>query len=602
MIDKTQVFADKESLIRYWHNRDLLMLSDRSRIHLAKPVPVKGQMKWVLNEPKVLFDTCVSLMSAYQPRFRLPLSINFTPEDQSNMNKSERFLLGIFRSLDDRQRRQGKSYWLRELAFWVASGWYAPFVHIEKKDNGEIQFRCDLFDPITCYPEWDANGLATFVRTYQVDKRTAFSMAESWGKESEFKPDEADTTITVINYWKNMKGEVYNCVYLGDTELKELTIEPFDEIPIFIGTVGSPERVDSDDNSTWQQRVGENIIAANRDNYDYMNSMVSLMAQSMAETAYPEKVTTTDTGEPAVKAEDIRGFGNIIPLKTGETLEAFKHAATPAEVNMLISMLGQTMQRGGLPSVVYGGLAQELSGFAISQLMASIKYKLSPYLNTMEMVISAIATEFLRQYKEGHYGKVSLPAVSRKSIDKGQFFIEDFTREDVPEVIYVDVNIPLTSPLDKTQQIMFARQALAPPQLMSRKTLWDEVLDVQDSEQEYARIIEDQSLELPIMKQIAIMEDLRIRAQALRDENKPESAKALEKYIQMLEMQLSGGSQKPATQTGGTPGTPSNVMPAEAGSPSPDALRSVLGVSPPGLSRAPQTPEQRATSKQGVPQ
>lgn len=69
-------------------------------------------------------------------------------------------------------------------------------------------------------------------------------------------------------------------------------------------------------------------------------------------------------------------------------------------------------------------------------------------------------------------------------------------------------------------------------------------------------------------------------------------ANALKQYIMMLEMET--GMRKGIPET---PSTPPNVMPPEMGGKSPDAIRSALGVPPPGLSRRSQTPEERAESK-----
>jgi len=581
------IIEEAQELKQYWQERDVRILEDRKVLNLTKPTAKEGKIDWVLNDPKTLYDTSVALLSSYPPLFRLPLTINYTAEQKEKISKAERFLLGIFRYLDSKQFSRGQSYWLKEMAHWICSGWYSVFVVVTEK-NGKVDFRADLFDPITCYPEWDADGLIRFIRTYETDGRTAKAMGESW--KVDIPIDSA--TVKIINYWRKKGDTVYNAIYVGDEVVKPLREEPFERIPIFVGAIGNPDRVSSD----WFVRAGENIIAANKDLYAYRNSLISLMAQIVAETAYPNIITGSTTGEPVVKAEDIRGYGSVIPKRLEETIELLKHAATPPEVATLISFLGQSAQKGGLPDVVYGGVPFELSGFAISQLMASIRYKISPYLNTMQHVISEVATEFLNQYKKGKYPKVSLSTTNPKELSKGLFFVEEFSPKDVPDTIYVDVTIPLTSPLDKTQQIMFARQAMQPPQLLSRETIWDDILGVQDAEQEYIRIIQDQTLEMPVVKQIAMLEFLRLRVANYRREGKNLEADALNRYIMTLEMQLGmrqGIPIKPGEE-GKPMGIPPEVIPPEARASSPDVLRSILGMSPPGITRRPMTEEEGA--------
>ncbi len=596
------VVKETQELENYWQDRNTQMLEDRACLHLVKPIQKEGQPEWVSNEPKVFYDTATALISSYPPRFRLPLSIDFTPEEKTKMDKAERLIVGIFRSLDSRQFARGQSYWLREFAYWLLSGWYAVFNIVREGDKG-VEFIADLWDPMTVYPEWDADGLVKCARAFEVDKKAAMAMIYNWqakGLKAEFTEPSGDIKIKVINYWTLDKGAkkntAYNAIYVAGQPIKELIKTDFDHIPIHVGTVGIPER----GTENWKRRVGENIIASDRDMYEYENYMVSLMAKILTETAYPNIVSKTQTGAPAVKAEDFRGDSQIIPLKLNETLELLKHAATPQEGFQLLSWVSKQRQKGSLPDVTYGTLIQELSGFAISQLMASIKYKLNPYLLTMQYVIGLIGSDDLQQYKKGKFSKIKLSTTNPRELEKGLFFVEEFSPKDVPESTFVEVTIPITSALDKTQQIMFARQALTTPQLLSRQTIWDEVLDVQDSEQEYARILQDQMLEDPMVKQIGILEQLRARVELYRSKGMTAEANALKRYIMMLEMQL--GMRKGIPTTPGATGTPPQVSPPEMGATniSPDVLRASMGVGTPGLNRASQTPERRAESKAGT--
>lgn len=589
--------SETQKLTKYWAVRDTQLLADRDIINLIKPEADKtDKVRWRTNEPKVFYDTAVALLSSYQPRYRLPLTINFSPEEKEKMNKTERFILGIFRQLDRRQIDRGQNYWLRELAYWILSGWYAGFVVVQQGDNG-VEFIADLWDPITVYPEWTNNRLTKLVRTYELDKRSAMVMASDFynrGLKFEFDEPKDEDKPRVINFWLDDRGKIYNSIMLNGKVIKPLKQEEnFKHIPIFTGTVGIPEKTSAD----WQLRIGENVIASARDMFEYENSMTTLMATILAETAYPNIVTYTQSGAPAVKGEDVKkGYGNVIALRVQDKIELLKHAATPAEVNFLMTWVGRQKQKALFSDAVYGGMPQfEISGFALSQFLASLKYKIGPYLTTMQYTISNIASELLSQYREGKFKKVTLSTLNPQSMQKGLFFVEDFDRQDVPKSLYVDVTIPITSAIDKTQQIMYARQALTPPQLISRETIWDEILDIQDSEQEYARIIQDQTLELPVVKQIMVIEQLRERERFYRNQMPPKTveADALKNYITQLELQLGGQTQGTQGKAGGIP---PEVLPPEMIQ-NPDMIRAATGTPPSGLGRRSQTPEERARTK-----
>lgn len=579
------ILKETKDLKEYWQPRNTQMQEDRDIVNLIKPPKTTDKpLNWISNEPKVFYDTAIALVSAYPPRFRLPLTINSGSEEKTKMNKAERFLLGIWRQLDRRQMDRGMSYWLRELAYWVLSGWYASFNIVDVRD-GETVFISDHWDPMTVYPEWDSDGLRKCIRSFEVDRQTALAMVDDWrekGLQTEFKEPSKRGDIHIINYWrrdtKQRKPVISNAIYVAGKEVKPLTVERFKRIPIHIGAVGIPER----GTIGWQARWGEHCIATNRDMYDYTNAIIKLLATILSETAYPNIITKTQSGAPAVKGEDVTGYGAVIPLRLNDQIELLKHAAAPAETADLLGMLLRQQQKGSFPDVVYGGINVELSGFAISQLMAAIKYKISPYLNTMQYVISQTATDFLEQFRDGDFPKVTLATIDPKSMKKGMFFAEEFSSKDVPDRTYVDTVIPVTTSLDRTQQILFARQAMEPPQLLSRETLWDEFLDVQDSEQEYARILQDEMLEMPIVKQLGLIEQMRERQRLFETLGKIGEANALKQYIMALEMEL--GMRQGIPIAPGAPSPSPQVSPPEMGK-SPDRTRAVMGIPPPGVSR-----------------
>src|SRR3990167_8175093 len=214
----TEIDKEAEELVTYWEPRNTQMQKDRDFLNLTKPPPKQNELRWISNEPKVFYDTSVSLVSAYPARFRMPLTINFTPDEKVKMSKAERFVLGVFRELDNRQYNRGQTYWLRELAYWVLSGWYAVFNVIEKRD-GKPVFIADHWDPMTVYPIWDSNELIKCIRYYQTDKQTAMMLVDRLATpklKKEFEIPSKDTDIKVTNWWKlegqGGKREVINAI------------------------------------------------------------------------------------------------------------------------------------------------------------------------------------------------------------------------------------------------------------------------------------------------------------------------------------------------------------------------------------------------------
>jgi len=595
-MDLADIEADVNNLMGYWRLRDMQIEQDKNIINLIKIPVTSDKINWYSNEPKVFFDTARALVASNPPKFRLPMSIDFTPEEKKKMNKAERLAIGIYRSLDRRVSDQGGVSWIWDLAYWVLLGWYAVFNIVEKTDDG-VRFIADLWEPTTVYPMWDSEGLAKCIRVYEVDSITATAMAESFeakGLQVEFSEPSKDTLCKVINYWrrtkKGNKNIIENAVVIAGQIVKPLTAQKkLNRIPIRIGGIGSPDRTSAE----WETRRGESIIAANRDMYQYNNSMMSLMATILAETAYPNIIEKTRTGREAHKAEEFKGYGTKLNYKIEDTIELLKHAATPEEANLLHTFIGQQIQKGSVPNSVYGSLPFEISGFALSQLLAAIKYKLGPYLSGMQYIISGMMSDFLYQYKMGKFEKITLSTENPYDMRRGMTYIEEFSSDDVPESSYIDVTIPISSQFDKTQTILNARQALQPPQLLSRETLWETDMEVQDTEQELQRIRMDQVMEDPFIRQIEIIEAMWRRVETYIANGDIPKSMALKRYIMGLEMQLGIRQGIPSTP-GQPPGVPPNQMPPEMTmSPNPDQLRSMRNIPPPGVNRRTQTPEER---------
>ena len=530
MIDNERL----KKLQGFWNSRDTTMKEDRRVLRLEKGRTKEGFEEVVLNEPKVLYETSVGMLSANFPKFKLPIRFDASVEEKTKMQKAERFLQGIFRQLDENHAELGRGQWVRELAYWICSGWSVNFAHIDESGN----FHADFFDPLTVFPRWTQVGLREVARITEISKEEAEGLLEFWNLKLNKKLGER---VKLINYWEKRLDGIYNTILFNEEPVKAETLEKFKRMPLIIGLAnGIPERNTTD----WPGKLGQSIIAANKEMFEQQNRWVSMLMQIVSDTAYPPIVTQTPDGSPVLTKDDL-GSGIVIPTRVDETIETLKYAGTPIEVNTLLSILTGCVQRGGLPYVIYGGLPFELSGFALSQLMAAIQYKISPYVRAMEQVLSRLAVEFIEQFHE--YGKTISLAVR----EKGKYYVEDFTKADIPKVRFVEARVLTGSPQDKMQEILAARQALQPPALLSRETIWEDHLEVEDPKLEYDRIIADQVNELPITKLLKVADEMRKRALAAHEAGNTEEARVFIGYAQVIINQLTQNMQSGGQESGG---------------------------------------------------
>lgn len=519
-----------------WAARDSQMTQDRDILRfISRGKTKEGFEQVILNEGKVLYDTCVGLLSSNFPKIALPVHYNANEEEKRKMSKVERFLQGITRQLDRQHIDEGGGQWLRELAYWVISGWVTLFVYIDAEGN----FRADFYDPITIYPRWAKKGLVEVARIAQIPTSEAIALAKAWNLPLPTGIDKSSSDIELINYWERKADGVYNTILFAGKAVKPETLEDFEEIPIIIGLAnGSPEK---DDPSQYRQNLGQSVLASNRLMYKQLDRWVSMLMQIAADTAYPPIQTATASGE-AIFGKDDLGSGVVIPTKIGEEIKPFQYAGAPIEVNTLLSIISGATQRGGLPHVIYGGLPFELSGFAISQLLAAVQYKVSPYMLTMQQILGKIFNVFIEEFRRK--GKEVTLSVSDKH---GQFFVEEFAKAEIPKVQFIEVTIPQGTPQDKMQKILTARQALTPPALLSKHSLWEDYLDVEDPQLEDERILQDQVNDLPAVKLLRVVDDLRKRAAEANTAGNAEEARTLMGYAQLiigqLTQQIQGGAQ-----------------------------------------------------------
>ena len=253
----------------------------------------------------------------------------------------------------------------------------------------------------------------------------------------------------------------------------------------------------------------------------------------------------------------------------------------------MANYFGKQAQKGSVADMTYGGSPTELSGFAISQLLAAVKYKLGMYLNGMNAITGRVMSDFLYQYRMGNYGDITLSTENPHDIHRGMAYLEEYTKKDIPERIYVECSIPISSQFDKTQAILNAVQAKN-SRILSRETIWEnEDLGVQDKELEKRRIRDDEVDEDPFFRDVEIVESMRKREKYYRETiGDIPLADAMKNYIAMKESQMSinrGNGQKPGA---GVPGVNPMQSPPEASmSPNPDQMRAFQGQPPPSPNR-----------------
>lgn len=567
----SEVQKIKNGLVEHWQIRNERMRKDREIISLKEPTKRQGFASITLNDPRVQFQTSVSILSSFQPKIRIPM-VRQSGEELADMGKAERWVDGVWRAVDDNQAKTGHPLFLYELAYWACLGWICWFPYIEKVD-GVQQFSCEMFDPITVYPEWGKYGLRRLLRHYYVPRAQAeiITSKNRWnisllGKSSEL--------VEVISLWESERGTVSHEVWMDAKPAKPRKTEPFQDIPVGVLLVGgSPEGASIQGDREYIGKKGDSIIAASRGQFAIENKIATLLMQIIQDCAYPSIVEFTVDGVPGMQRGSM-GSGTVHTYELNEKVDLMRHAAIPIqEASHLLSMVSQGIQQAGLPAIVHGNLPFEISGFMGSQLFMAIKYKLNAQLDAMRYVLGRSSTEFLRQYRTGNIDEMQLVVENPRRKGKGETFIEQFRKEDIPDVTYVDVRVPLGTMVDKVQQVNLGRMALNEPKLMSRPTFWEDFLEIEDPGLEYERLSEDAIEDLPAVKIIQGAERLENKAAEAETKGRQDIAERFRRYADALLATIPGQQQPQSTG-----GMQSGAIPPEASRLSPDMLRAAAGI------------------------
>uniref|UniRef100_A0A6M3INY7 Portal protein n=1 Tax=viral metagenome TaxID=1070528 RepID=A0A6M3INY7_9ZZZZ len=554
---------------------------------------VEGFDSVVVNDPKVFCNLSQYMISALPAQHKIPVK----SKDEEAVEKigiSERALLSLWRDQDTRQLKRGRRAWRWELSdFLLITGWYSVFAGVVMS-GGKPEFLAEIWNPMNVFPEWGDEGLVQVAHKYErtlgqlhaVGKKRGWDLGKlvdvGYGRENS-----ANSVKTVYDYWrKDEDGRVRVSVQVGGKMvLVERERPEFEEIPILVGPAGGEAAWGGYGSSDtgWTGRYGQSILAPNCGLYEAENKNLSYIMQIVREIAQPP-IKDTNTGARAlVTGEDVKS-GAIIHLEPGQDIGPMRQIEFPKELNVVQSVLDQKVQQGSFPSTLVGAVppALSLSGFAIGLLMTAAQNVIEPYKTAMMYVMSEVDRIWLEGYKRSGVKKLSIGGRSRDR-DVTSLFYEDWVSKDVPDVLFVDVTVPLATPSDLIEKITIARTAKPAGDLLDDITILDEILGVEDPHLIKSRLDEQAfAKSLPVQTLLMVME-AKEKEKMLRNSNEPDAAVYAD-IMADFAMQLMGqlGVPAPGSPSPATPGIRSQVGGTElARGVSPDRARQVGGTPPP---------------------
>lgn len=460
----------------------------------------------------------------------------------------------------------------RDMAhFIILRGWLAGRLMLSDENEGdELPADFTLADPRYVYPSIGANGRLRYVA--YVYPSTVGEVLDEWPEAEGFYKDTDDnTTCKVTAYYDDW----WHAVLVDGHEVKPATAHGYGFVPwVFAMANGAPVRATEGTSPSWESETGVSLFHSIKYPYRQQNRILSQLANEVARASDPPAVYWIDpaTEEPT-KLDLAPGATNY--FLDSERFQFIETTPNPNNVAPLLEALEADIEKGGLPSVLWGGGGASNSGFAISLLSGAARDQLFGVISALEFAYEQVNRYMLTLIRDFHPGPVGFVVRDRYGNYVGA---ETVTAEEIAEVgINNRVKFRDLAPQDRFQQIQ-AAIALTDKNLVSLEYARDELIGVDNPEEENQRVLseliyKDEDMLRDILTPHALYKHSPVLFKtwlAMQKFRKFEEAHQQAMQQQQQAMMMGGGGGPPGASP--LPGTPPTMVPAPMGAQPFDAL------------------------------
>lgn len=567
---------------------------------------------FVSNAPLGYFNVARHMLASNPPRPHMEMGDD-PAVDQHEKAVGEALVLSIIRQLDERNQRAGKLAWRVEMADQILMGWLNVFVGVFKKEDGSPDFRADIWDNLTVFPEWDEQGLVRVAHIYRLNRAAAEAKAKQFGKEGKIdlsgfarengipilglrRRDNAD--FQVIDLWSR-DGDVISHgmtlnggELLADDEIIELRGKAIPVLSLPVQGESRTEPNPEEDSATFMMA---SILAPIERNTKDFNDWVTMIMQTAWRKSKLHYFDKTEDAQGAIEEDDLTKGASVIHLELNEEVGALRDPELPREAGFVFNVLDSQRQNASVPNTIFADVAADTSGFLYQSLQAAAATNIGPYNELQTFALTAIGHEWLVGYRDGDFGEIKVSARTAREGGQSGFYYRDIKPTSIPKNFWLVVETQLAFQRNRLQEISAMRQAnQGTPDILDEVTLLDELGNFQDPLVIIERKMEDAIRNSP--ENLLIQQEAFFRQQADLERRKGNRimANAYRRRAEQIAQQIAGpppGAPAPGAPAPGAPPpgqTPNVGIGPEAGGAamgangfSPDVLRAALQNLPP---------------------
>lgn len=442
----------------------------------------RGFRTFTSTQPRSVADKVHAWLTGAKMSLQIPHDME-TERERREDDVKERFFRGCEMSANERLRKMMLPA-LRELLAWYIPirGWYALRCTMNKRDDGATYVEIMPWDPLNTAwsmgdgePEWACHR--TFLTKSEIVAQYP---------DARVPADHPDTDlIKVYDFWT---GED-NIVLSEHGTHKPWTRHFSPAFPVVMGNTGGVPHVQTERATDTIKDVGPSIYMSMEKAIKEVQELISVDSELVHRARKPPIITRSADGTFTLEHE-IFTAGSTISALDSDQLEVIAGLETTRDFQPLLGYMLGELQRTSLPNSTWGELGFTLSGFAINQLSQGIQDVLNPLLKTMEEAYKGVFDVLCAQYATGRYEDIRLVGYTSDNL----YFDETISVRSMEKVGKLRVQFHAELPRDDTGRMANAQIAReGPVPLLPDRRIWDDVLKIEDSDNLYAEIMEQQA-------------------------------------------------------------------------------------------------------------
>jgi hypothetical protein len=379
----------------------------------------------------------------------------------------------------------GYSTLYHDMAHFLAlRGWMAIRLRYNPDaDAEELPVSTRLVDPRSVYPHFGEEGIMYVAHVYtQTVAQVKESYPDAKGEWTERDDEEFVNCKAYYDDW-------WYAFFIEDEEILPVRAHEFGFVPwVIMISGGSPIRHTENDTQDWVKNVGPSIFHHIKEAVLALNRLMSQLADEVERQSNPPMLYFFD---PQNRKEPIAI--NFEPGSTNhlfydrERVEPLSLGPRPSEAQPLMNMLMEDIEKGGLPSSLWG-MGDSASGFQQVLSQGAARDALYPIVRAMEYAQEEVNRQSLLMIRDFHDDDVG-------------FFVRDANGDYVSGAtinfellelvgVYSNVRYKDVSPQDKMARANIA-MALVREKLISLETARSDYLELDNPSRENERVISD---------------------------------------------------------------------------------------------------------------